>query len=94
MGAVFKEATGVLDVIGNYKKQDDGEFTMDTKKNIQSGQQHLSQGIIAGGRNPLSHEELDELKISDLFSEKDCLDLLSLLSHLFKRLDNSVKRTP
>ena len=94
MGAVFKEATGDLDVIGNYKKQDGGEFTADTKKNIQSGQQHLSQGNIAGGRNPLSHEEINELKMSDLFSEKDCLDLLSLLSHLFKRLDNSVKRTP
>ncbi len=94
MGAVFKEATGDLNAIGNYKKQNNGEFTMDTKKNIQSGQQHLSQGIIAGGRNPLSHEEVNELKISDLFSEKDCLDLLSLLSHLFKRLDNSVKITP
>lgn len=94
MGVVFKEATGVLSVIGNYKKQDGGEFAEDTKKNIQSGQQHLSQGIIAGGRNPLSHEEVNELKISDLFSEKDCLDLLSLLSHLFKRLDNSIKRTP
>jgi uncharacterized protein (TIGR02391 family) len=92
MGAVFKEITGDLDVMGNYKKQDNSEFTMDTKKNIQSGQQHLSQGIIAGGRNPLSHEEHDELRISDLFSEKDCLDLLSLLSHLFKRLDNSLKR--
>ena len=94
MGAVFKEDTGALDVMGNYKKQDTSEFTDDTKKNIQSGQQHLSQGIIAGGRNPLSHEEHQELRISDLFSEKDCLDLLSLLSHLFKRLDNSIKRNP
>ncbi len=94
MGAVFKEDSGDLDVMGNYKKSDAGEFTVDTKKNIQSGQQHLSQGIIAGGRNPLSHEEHEELKISDLFSEKDCLDLLSLLSHLFKRLDNSIKRNP
>ena len=92
MGAVYKEASGDLDVIGSYKKQDGSAFSDDTKRNIQSGQQHLSQGIIAGGRNPLSHEEVNELKISDLFSEKDCLDLLSLLSHLFKRLDNSVKR--
>ena len=92
MGAVYKEAVGDLEVIGNYKKQDGNAFSDDTKKNIQSGQQHLSQGIIAGGRNPLSHEEVNELKISDLFSEKDCLDLLSLLSHLFKRLDNSIKR--
>lgn len=92
MGAVYKE-TGELNVIGNYKKQDGSAFSDDTQKNIQNGQQHLSQGIIAGGRNPLSHEEINELKISDLFSEKDCLDLLSLLSHLFKRLDNSVKRS-
>lgn len=94
MAAVYKEATGDLNVIGNYKKQDGSAFSDDTMKNIQSGQQHLSQGIIAGGRNPLSHEEVNELKISDLFSEKDCLDLLSLLSHLFKRLDNSIKRIP
>jgi len=94
MAAVYKEATGDLNVIGNYKKQDGSAFSDDTKKNIQTGQQHLSQGIIAGGRNPLSHEEVNELKKSDLFSEKDCLDLLSLLSHLFKRLDNSIKRIP
>ena len=94
MAAVYKEATGDLNVIGNYKKQDGSAFSDDTKKNIQTGQQHLSQGIIAGGRNPLSHEEVNELKISDLFSEKDCLDLLSLLSHLFKTLDNSIKRIP
>jgi len=92
MGAVFKKETGALDVMGGYKKQDNGDFTDDTKENIQSGQLYLSQGIIAGGRNPLSHEEHEELRISDLFSEKDCLDLLSLLSHLFKRLDNSIKR--
>jgi len=94
MGAVFNDAPGILNVIGNYQKQDGSEFSADTKKNIQSGQQHLSQGIVAGGRNTLAHEEVTELKTSDLFSEKDCLDLLSLLSHLFKRLDNSVKNTP
>lgn len=93
MGSVFSEK-GILDIIGDYKKPDGSEFPEDTKKDIQAGQQHLSQGIIAGGRNPLSHEEVNELKISDLFSEKDCLDLLSLLSHLFKRLDNSIKRIP
>ncbi len=93
MGSVFSEK-GILDIIGNYKKPDGSEFPEGTKKDIQTGQQQLSQGIIAGGRNPLSHEEVNELKVSDLFSEKDCLDLLSLLSHLFKRLDNSIKRIP
>jgi len=93
MGNVFSLDKGMLSVIGNYKKQDGSSFSDDTIKNIQNGQQHLSQGIVAGGRNPLSHEEIVELNHSDLFSEFDCLDFLSLLSHLFKRLDNS-KRVP
>ncbi len=92
MGSVFKEPDGSLQVMGNYKKSNGDDFTSDTIKNVQNGQQHLSQGIIAGGRNPLSHEEITELKKSDLFSEQDCLDMLSLLSHLFKRLDNSIKK--
>jgi uncharacterized protein (TIGR02391 family) len=91
MGNVFNEQDGILKVIGEYKKIDGNDFSEETQKNVQTGQHHLSQGIVAGGRNPLSHEEIDELKISDLFSESDCLDMLSLLSHLFKRLDKSTK---
>lgn len=91
MGNVFKDSGGILRVIGEYKKIDGGNFSDDTHTNVQSGQQHLSQGIVAGGRNTLSHEEIEELKLSGLFSECDCLDMLSLLSHLFKRLDNSTK---
>ena len=94
MGHVFNIKKTILDVVDNYKQQDGAEFTNNTKQNIQEGQQYLSQGLIVGGRHPISHEEINELKTSDLFSEKDCLDLLSLLSHLFKRLDNSTKKTP
>jgi len=93
MGHVFSVQNAILDVIDNYKRPNGDEFTGNTKQNIQDGQHYLSQGLIVGGRHPLSHEEIEELRISDLFSEKDCLDLLSLLSHLFKRLDNSVKKT-
>ena len=89
MGNVFNEKDAILKVIGEYKRKDGHNFSDQTQRNVQSGQQYLSQGIVAGGRNPLSHEEIDELKISGLFSENDCLDMLSLLSHLFKRLDNS-----
>ncbi|MBI2471839.1 MAG: TIGR02391 family protein [Planctomycetes bacterium] len=92
MGHVFSIQNKILDVVDNYKQQDGTEFTNNTKQNIQEGQQYLSQGLIVGGRHPVSHEEIEELKTSDLFSEKDCLDLLSLLSHLFKRLDNSTKK--
>lgn len=90
-GNVFSESNNILSMIGDYKKTDNSEFSEDTKKNIQRGQQQLSQGIWSAGRNPLSHEEVAQLNKSDLFSEADCLDLLSLLSHLFKRLENSKK---
>jgi uncharacterized protein (TIGR02391 family) len=91
MGHVFSCDKMVLSVIGDYKKQDGTSFSPDTINNIQTGQQRLSQGVYSGVRNPLSHEEIVELNKSDLFSEIDCLDFLSLLSHLFKRLDNSLK---
>ncbi len=93
MGKVFSIRNAILDVVDNYRQQEGIEFSGNTKQNIQEGHHYLSQGLIVGGRHPLSHEEIEELKISDLFSEKDCLDMLSLLSHLFKRLDNSVKKT-
>lgn len=54
------------------------------------GQQHMSAGIMSGVRNPLAHEEILELKNSGLFTENDCLDMLSLLSHLFRRLDDAI----
>jgi uncharacterized protein (TIGR02391 family) len=93
MGKVFSTRATILDVVHQYRKQNSDEFAATTRENIQEGQQQLSLGLIVGGRHPLSHEEIEDLKASDLFSEKDCLDLLSLLSHLFKRLDNSVKTT-
>ncbi len=65
-------------------------FDERTIKNVQDGQKFLSMGIVQAGRNVVSHEEKEDLKQTDLFSEADCLDLLSLLSHLFKRLDQSV----
>ncbi len=76
-----------------YKKTDGTPFLKDTIENIEAGQQFLSEGVVAGGRNPLAHEEHLELSRSGLFSEKDCLDFLSLLSHLFKRLDDAKSPT-
>ena len=93
MAKVFNSQKKLLDVVENFRKKDGTSFSNDTVLNIQDGQQFLSQGIITCVRNPLSHEELYELRESGLFTEKDCLDMLSLLSHLFYRLDNSVKKT-
>lgn len=67
-------------------------FSPSTLANIEDGQLALSRGIVAGGRNILSHEEHNDLMNSGLFTEKDCLDLLGLLSHLYKRLDESEKQ--
>lgn len=89
MGEVFSKRK--LSVTKKYKKTDGTNFFPTTITNIEEGQQYLSEGIVMGGRHPLSHEEHKELSKTGLFSEKDCLDFLSLLSHLFKRLDDAEK---
>lgn len=91
MGQVFgKDKT--LSVTANYKKRDGSDFNNDTIENIEEGQKHLSMGVMSGVRNPLAHEEKIELKETGLFTENDCLDILSLLSHLFRRLDDAIKK--
>ncbi len=87
-----KDEQKKLTVTQKFKKKDGSLFDHNTINNIEEGQQFLSAGIVQGGRNPVSHEEIVELRESGLFSEKDCLDALSLLSHLFRRLDNAQKR--
>lgn len=81
-----------LSTTAKFKIRPDGNpFSETTLSNIEEGQMHLSRGVVQGGRNVVSHEEHNDLKLTGLFTEKDCLDLLSLLSHLFKRLDESEK---
>ncbi len=82
-----------LETTANFKLRPNGyAFSQTTLDNIESGQLALSRGVIQGGRNILNHEEHDDLRETGLFTEKDCLDMLSLLSHLFKRLDEAKKR--
>ncbi len=79
-----------LRVTRKYEIRPNGEkFGQTTLDNIEEGQMNFSQGVVTGGRNVLSHEEHKDLRQTGLFSEKDCLDLLSLLSHLFERLDDA-----
>lgn len=91
MSNVFGREKEKLSVTLRYKRNNGDEFSDTTKANIEDGQRFLSMGIMAGVRNPLAHEEIADLKESDLFTEKDCLDMLSLLSHLFRRLDDAEK---
>jgi uncharacterized protein (TIGR02391 family) len=94
MAKAFHHNSGSLTVTSNYRRTNGSEFSPDTLENIQQGQFHFSKGVIAGGRHPVAHEEIRDLRESGLFSEKDCLDLLSLLSHLHSRLDNAKLKTP
>lgn len=63
----------------------------DVEKDIEEGQKFYSGGVVSGFKNPVvSHSTEEELKRRGLFSEKDCLDVLSLLSHLFDRLNKRI----
>jgi uncharacterized protein (TIGR02391 family) len=64
-------------------------FTDTTLGDMQDGQKHLSMGIVAAFRNPISHTELETLKATDAMTYQDCLDALGIISHLMRRLDDS-----
>ncbi|MEI8129650.1 MAG: TIGR02391 family protein [bacterium] len=88
--AFGEKDTKKLKVTKKYTIRPQGEtFGQTTLNNIEEGQMCLSQGVVKGARNVLSHEEIVDLRETGLFSEKDCLDMLSILSHLFKRLDDA-----
>ena len=81
---------GILETTSKYKLRPNGQgFDQKTLENIEEGQQALSRGVVQGGRNVIGHEEKEDLRVTGLFSEKDCLDMLSLLSHLYRRLEDA-----
>lgn len=88
-----KNDSCILSVSSKYKKTDGAEFSSNTKENIEDGQKFMSAGVMSRIRNPLAHKKITQLKDTGLFTEKDCLDMLSLLSHLFRRLDDAIKKT-
>lgn len=93
--AIVSEAfgrNGKLKTTAKYKTRPNGKpFDQKTLENIEEGQLALSRGVVQGGRNVVGHEEKRDLSVTGIFSEKDCLDMLSLLSHLFRRLEESEK---
>lgn len=64
------------------------DLSTDSKKNIQEGQAQLSRGVVTGFRNPILHAPIDT-NVPAVFSELDCLNVLSLVSYLVTRLDNA-----
>ena len=89
----FNEKNGLLSVVNKfdqYQNTDDGVKIYDkTKTTISRGHFLLAQAMIAAFRNPVDHQRSIDLKDSGIYTEQDCLDALGLLSHLFRRLDNS-----
>ncbi|MDO4900172.1 ATP-binding protein [Actinomyces sp.] len=67
-------------------------FTDTTADNIENGHREISLGLYKGFRHPISHEEVKELQESGALTYEDCLDALSILSHLMRRLDGAELR--
>lgn len=57
--------------------------------NLENGQRDLSKAIWSAFRNPLAHETIDIIRKLEVITYHDCLDALSLMSHLCRRLDGA-----
>jgi len=69
------------------------DLSTESERNIQEGQSHMSRGVITGFRNPISHAPIDST-VPSVFTELDCLNVLSLVSYLVTRLDDAVVNSP
>ena len=97
---VIKLAFGnnpLLQFKSEFRDVSDYSVTSDTIDSLISAQRELGSGIWRGYRTPISHSSGsgdshssgsgEALKKRGLLSEQDCLDGLSIVSHLFYRLD-------
>ncbi len=89
----FKTDSPTLNIVRKYESYKNSltgaKITDKTKETISRGNMLLSQAMLAAFRNPLGHQEHEDLEKSKIYTAEDCLDALGLLSHLFRRLDNS-----
>lgn len=92
MEAAFGKGSAKLTVFQKYLRENSTTISKTTGDNIEDSQKLLSSGLVAGIRNPLAHEEKQILSSSGAFTYKDCLDALSLLSYLRRRLDDASLR--
>ena len=75
--------------ITKYPRLQISNLSNDTELNMQRGQQFLSVGLMQAFRNPTSHEP--RVVSKKLFTQSNCLDILSLVSFLLYKLDNVKK---
>lgn len=78
-----------LSVIMGFIKPDGTNFETQTLDNIVQGHRMLAVAMWQAFRSPIAHEVVADLRDSGLYTETDCLDALSLLSHLYNRLEKS-----
>jgi uncharacterized protein (TIGR02391 family) len=59
-----------------------------TENSIQDGFANLSRGLALAFRNPAAHTPVDKL-VPHVFTELDCLNILSLVSYLISRIPDA-----
>jgi uncharacterized protein (TIGR02391 family) len=77
-----------LDITRSYV---DAGFDVRTLRTMRTGQWKLSEGAVAAFRNPFAHEEEARLVETEAMTYQDCLDGLSILSHLYRHFERAVK---
>lgn len=91
MSGAFGLSNLKLDIFAMYLEGRDGSrLTSSTGNNMRKGQMLFSQGVVAAFRNPFVHTPKSVIEATGIIDDEDCLDILSLVSHLWKRLDNAV----
>lgn len=63
-----------------------------TEKNLEDGLKQLACGTWTGFRNPVQHELRANL-YPGIFTDKDALDLISLISYLLRKVEQTKKRS-
>jgi uncharacterized protein (TIGR02391 family) len=69
----------------------DAGFDVKTLRAIRNGQWKLSDGVVAAFRNPVAHEEELLLIETEAMTYQDCLDALSIVSHLYRHFERAME---
>lgn len=67
------------------------QLQVDSANNFREAHKLLSTALWRGFRNPIQHVQENDLIKHEVITYQDCLDALSVLSHLQRRLDGAVK---
>jgi uncharacterized protein (TIGR02391 family) len=76
------QSTSVLKVLSQF---DTNRLSQNSIASMENGQRELAKGVGQAFRNPLSHEPATTIQKIGLFTYQDCLDALSIISHLCRR---------